>query len=181
MSILILNYRARLSFLQMAIFRTEYSQCLPSHWSHTRNILSVCHPIGHTHGIFSVSTIPLVTRTEFSHCLPPHWSHTRKFLSVCHLLWSHTRSILSVCHPFGHTHGIFALSAIPLVTHTEISQCLPSPWSHTRSILSVYHPFGHTHGIFFMSATPLVIRTEYSQCLLRISVHRELPLPPPDS
>jgi hypothetical protein len=42
----------------------EQGKRLPSHWSHARNRISVCHPIGHTHGIDSVSTIPLVTRTE---------------------------------------------------------------------------------------------------------------------
>jgi hypothetical protein len=75
----------------------EYSQYLPSHWSHAKNTLSICHPIGHMPRILSVSTIPLVagismfvmivvsgifsvsgirlvTRTVYSQYLPSHWS-----------------------------------------------------------------------------------------------------------
>ena len=35
------------------------------------------------------------------------------------------------------------VSAIPLVTSTVYSQCLPSHWSLAQFILSVCHPIGH--------------------------------------
>ena len=51
--------------------RTLYAQCLPSFWSHAQDELGdrdacekVCHPIGHTYSIFSVSAILLVTHTQ---------------------------------------------------------------------------------------------------------------------
>jgi hypothetical protein len=84
---------------------TVYSQCPPSYWSHAQDIIRVCHPIGHTHGIFSGSAILLVTRTVYSQGLPSYWSHARY--------------ILSVCHPIGHTHRIFSVFAILLSTHTQ--------------------------------------------------------------
>jgi hypothetical protein len=95
----------------------EYSQPLSSHWSHVKNILSPCPPIGHTSRIFSAPVLPLVTRQEYPQSLSSHWSHVfdaggveiwlqfqmedQEYSQPLSSHWSHVKNILNPCAPVG--------------------------------------------------------------------------------
>jgi hypothetical protein len=96
------------------------------------NILIVSHSIGFMQGIFSSSSVLLVTCREYSHFLASRWPQVLEAAGpdgmrvgdMMELMQAQVGNILVVWRSIGRAWGIFSLYGVLLVIDCSSSPCL---------------------------------------------------------